>query len=343
MPDRDGPRPTSSSSPSAAPPACARPTTRSPAALRRAGASVAVARVARAREVRTFALTDLAWALPARRAAAQALAVFVAARGPLLLQHRGAAVAAAGRDPVRRAGGREPARAPRGLAATGRARGGSRRRRCSCRGARRRWPRRRRRAPRRSSCRCRWRPRARRTGRATSPRSPTARTRTRRAWTACWPRGGARGGRARRSSWRASHGAGEDGVRYTGMIPPAEYRALLRRARAFVTDPRREDHGIAQLEALADGCLLVTGAAPGPYAALPLARALDRAPGRRRPRGSDPHGARRPAPGLRRARPRPPRPVHPAGGRRPRRRPPPPGAAGRGASLTRCAGVPTER
>src|SRR6186997_1092613 len=43
-------------------------------ALRRAGASVAVARVARAREVRTFALTDLAWAVPARRAAAEALA-----------------------------------------------------------------------------------------------------------------------------------------------------------------------------------------------------------------------------------------------------------------------------
>jgi hypothetical protein len=59
------------------------------------------------------------------------------------------------------------------------------------------------------------------------------------------------------------------------MIPPVEYRALLRRARAFVTDPRREDHGIAQLEALADGCLLVTGAAPGPYAALQLARQLD--------------------------------------------------------------------
>ncbi len=39
--------------------------------------------------------------------------------------------------------------------------------------------------------------------------------------------------------------------------------------------PRREDYGIAQLEALADGCLLVTTAAPGPYAALPIARELD--------------------------------------------------------------------
>jgi hypothetical protein len=42
-----------------------------------------------------------------------------------------------------------------------------------------------------------------------------------------------------------------------------------------VTAPRREDYGITQLEALADGCLLVTAPAPGPYVALPIARALD--------------------------------------------------------------------
>jgi glycosyltransferase involved in cell wall biosynthesis len=65
------------------------------------------------------------------------------------------------------------------------------------------------------------------------------------------------------------------GVRATGSLAPDAYRALLRRARVFVTAPRREDYGVAQLEALADGCLLVTTAAPGPYAALPLARALD--------------------------------------------------------------------
>ena len=59
------------------------------------------------------------------------------------------------------------------------------------------------------------------------------------------------------------------------MLPRDEYRALLRRARVFVTAPRREDYGIAQLEALADGCMLVTTPSPGPYAALPLARALD--------------------------------------------------------------------
>jgi len=66
-----------------------------------------------------------------------------------------------------------------------------------------------------------------------------------------------------------------EGVRNAGVLAPAEYRALLRRARVFVTAPRREDYGIAQLEALADGALLVTTPAPGPYAALPLARALD--------------------------------------------------------------------
>ena len=66
-----------------------------------------------------------------------------------------------------------------------------------------------------------------------------------------------------------------EGVRFAGMLPRDEYRALLRRARVFVCAPRREDYGIAQLEALADGCLLVTTPSPGPYAALPLARELD--------------------------------------------------------------------
>jgi glycosyltransferase involved in cell wall biosynthesis len=65
------------------------------------------------------------------------------------------------------------------------------------------------------------------------------------------------------------------GLRAAGSLAPEEYRALLRRARVFVTAPRREDYGVAQLEALADGCALVTTAAPGPYAALPLARDLD--------------------------------------------------------------------
>jgi glycosyltransferase involved in cell wall biosynthesis len=66
-----------------------------------------------------------------------------------------------------------------------------------------------------------------------------------------------------------------DGVRFVGPLPRAEYRALVRRARVFVTAPRREDYGISQLEALADGCSLVTTPSPGPYAALGLARELD--------------------------------------------------------------------
>lgn len=65
------------------------------------------------------------------------------------------------------------------------------------------------------------------------------------------------------------------GVTVTGPLAPADYRALLRRARVFVCAPRREDYGLAQLEALADGCLLVTTPAPGPYVALAIARALD--------------------------------------------------------------------
>ena len=66
-----------------------------------------------------------------------------------------------------------------------------------------------------------------------------------------------------------------DGVQFAGLLDPAGFRALLRRARVYVTAPRREDYGLSQLEALADGCRLVTTPAPGPYAALPIARALD--------------------------------------------------------------------
>jgi glycosyltransferase involved in cell wall biosynthesis len=66
-----------------------------------------------------------------------------------------------------------------------------------------------------------------------------------------------------------------EGVRFVAMLAQADYRALLRRARVFVCAARREDYGAAQLEALADGCVLVTTPSPGPYAALPIARELD--------------------------------------------------------------------
>jgi glycosyltransferase involved in cell wall biosynthesis len=74
---------------------------------------------------------------------------------------------------------------------------------------------------------------------------------------------------------KAGLAAGEDGIRVVGALAQDQYRALLRRARVFVCAPRREDYGIAQLEALADGCMLVSTPAPGPYVALALARGLD--------------------------------------------------------------------
>jgi hypothetical protein len=64
-------------------------------------------------------------------------------------------------------------------------------------------------------------------------------------------------------------------VELAGRLAPERYRALLRRARAFLAAPRREDYGIAPLEALADGCQLVTTPSAGPYPARDLARQLD--------------------------------------------------------------------
>jgi hypothetical protein len=80
---------------------------------------------------------------------------------------------------------------------------------------------------------------------------------------------------ALRSAWVDFDLDAAPGVRVVGALAPDDYRALVRRARVFVCAPRREDYGIAQLEALADGCVLVSTPAPGPYAALSIARALD--------------------------------------------------------------------
>jgi hypothetical protein len=74
---------------------------------------------------------------------------------------------------------------------------------------------------------------------------------------------------------RSARGGALPGVSAVGRLSSEEYRALVRRARVFVCAPRREDYGIAQLEALADGCVLVSTPAPGPYVALPIARSLD--------------------------------------------------------------------
>jgi glycosyltransferase involved in cell wall biosynthesis len=65
------------------------------------------------------------------------------------------------------------------------------------------------------------------------------------------------------------------GVEWAGELPRERWLEVVGRARVFVNASRWEDHGLSQLEALAAGTPLVTVASPGPYEALPLARALD--------------------------------------------------------------------
>jgi glycosyltransferase involved in cell wall biosynthesis len=65
------------------------------------------------------------------------------------------------------------------------------------------------------------------------------------------------------------------GVEVAAPLAPAEFRALLARARLLIAAPRIEDYGIAALEALASGCQLVTTLSRGPYPARELARELD--------------------------------------------------------------------
>jgi hypothetical protein len=82
-------------------------------------------------------------------------------------------------------------------------------------------------------------------------------------------------GAAERELRNAGYGLPAEGVRVVGRLAGEQYRSLLARSRVFVCAPRREDYGLAQLEALIDGAQLVTTQAPGPYAALPIARKLD--------------------------------------------------------------------
>jgi glycosyl transferase family 1 len=64
-------------------------------------------------------------------------------------------------------------------------------------------------------------------------------------------------------------------IEWAGTLDPERFRALTARAEVFASASRFEDYGLAQLEALADGALLVTAPSPGPYEALPLARELE--------------------------------------------------------------------
>jgi glycosyltransferase involved in cell wall biosynthesis len=64
------------------------------------------------------------------------------------------------------------------------------------------------------------------------------------------------------------------GIEWAGTLPRDEWLDRVARARVFVNASRREDHGLAQLEALAAGTPVVTVPSPGPYEALPIARRL---------------------------------------------------------------------
>ena len=66
-----------------------------------------------------------------------------------------------------------------------------------------------------------------------------------------------------------------DGVEVSEPLSQDGFRALLGRARVYVAAPRIEDYGVAALEALASGCVLVTTPSAGPYPARELARELD--------------------------------------------------------------------
>jgi hypothetical protein len=76
-----------------------------------------------------------------------------------------------------------------------------------------------------------------------------------------------------RSDLPAGYGP-QRGVRLLGKLEPAEFRALVRAVGVLAIAPRREDYGMVQLEALAEGARVATTAAPGTYAALPLIRTL---------------------------------------------------------------------
>jgi len=72
------------------------------------------------------------------------------------------------------------------------------------------------------------------------------------------------------------HGIGEPPwVEWPGMMPADEHRALVARAEVYLSASRIEEYGVAQLEALAAGALLVTTPSEGPYEALALARRLE--------------------------------------------------------------------
>lgn len=65
-----------------------------------------------------------------------------------------------------------------------------------------------------------------------------------------------------------------DNVVWRGLVSAGEFHATLGRCRMFITSARWEDFGMAQLEALALGALLVCAATRGPFEAGAIARRL---------------------------------------------------------------------
>jgi hypothetical protein len=81
--------------------------------------------------------------------------------------------------------------------------------------------------------------------------------------------------RATGAGWLERCGVPEPpGLEWAGPLPRDQWLERVRRASLFVNASRREDYGLAQLEALAAGTPLVTIPSPGPYEALPIARRL---------------------------------------------------------------------
>jgi hypothetical protein len=246
--------------------------------LERAGALVALVAAERPRQVRTFALTDLLWALAARRAAVDGLAahapravLYCTTTAALLAPRPGAvrfdAVAAGSRPgrhgvwqrPRERAVlGRSPLLVPMSAQALEELPAGGT---------------------------ARSRPHVV-VPPPVAPSGAPAATRDIAAIT--YASDPAKKGLARvLAAWSEARRGDEELVVVTEHdVPAAEgvrvanvrgeaFRALVRRSRTYVVAPRREDSGTAQLEALADGCLLVTSAPDGPYVARDIARALD--------------------------------------------------------------------
>ena len=239
-------------------------------AMRRAGATVEVVRAERPREVRTFALTDLGWAVAARRAAVQGLrehdprAVLYSTSTAALLWPRPGAIRydslAEENRPGRHGAWQRPLERRRVAASAllvpmSTVAGGPADKRVVV-------------PP------------------PVTPSGPPATERDIAAIT--YASDPVKKGLDRvLDAWDRARRDGEElvvvtehalpprpGVRYENVRGEA-FRSLVRRAQVYVVAPRREDFGIAQLEALADGCILVTTDAPGPYEARELARRLD--------------------------------------------------------------------